>query len=103
MSTYILKASLCAALLLVVYKWLFEGEKMLRFNRLYLLGALLFSCLVPGIQFRVTQEVLAVPLVQASDIALPTMLASPVGRAAQRSLDFETLLLSIYGMISLLL
>lgn len=47
MMTFILKMTICAALLLVVYFFLFEKEKMHRFKRFYLLFSLVFSLTIP--------------------------------------------------------
>jgi len=49
MTTYFIKAILCSALFLIVYKLLFENEKMHRFNRVYLLFSIIFSLVVPFI------------------------------------------------------
>jgi len=47
MILYIIKSGLCLAILLVVYHLLLENEKIYRFNRFYLLGALIFGLTVP--------------------------------------------------------
>ncbi len=47
MITYILKSSLCLALLLIFYHLFLEKEKMHRFNRFFLLISILFSFLAP--------------------------------------------------------
>lgn len=47
MITYLLKSSLCLALLLTFYHLVLEREKMHRFNRFYLLGSVLFSFVAP--------------------------------------------------------
>ncbi len=47
MITYILKSSLCLALLLIFYHLFLEKEKMHRFNRFFLLVSILFSFLAP--------------------------------------------------------
>ncbi|MEO8172362.1 MAG: M56 family metallopeptidase [Sediminibacterium sp.] len=60
MIAYFLKSILCLAILLLVYLLFLEKEKMHRFNRWYLLGSILFSCLVPLISFTVTAESLPV-------------------------------------------
>lgn len=49
MTTYFIKVILCSALFLIVYKLLFENEKMYRFNRVYLLFGIVFSLIVPFI------------------------------------------------------
>lgn len=47
MIAYILKSALCALFFLLFYRFLIEKEKMLRFKRFFLLGALVFSLLIP--------------------------------------------------------
>lgn len=45
--TYFFKFAACSALLLMLYYWVLEKEKMLTFNRFYLLFSLVFSGLAP--------------------------------------------------------
>lgn len=47
MITYLLKVTLCSSCLLLFYRLVLEREKMFRFNRLYLLGTLLLSVVLP--------------------------------------------------------
>ena len=47
MVSYLIKSIVCSGLLLVVYHFILEREKMLRFNRFYLLLAMVFTLLVP--------------------------------------------------------
>lgn len=47
MVSYLIKSIVCSGLLLAVYHFLLEREKMLRFNRFFLLGAMVFSLLAP--------------------------------------------------------
>ncbi len=49
MISYLIKSTLCSALLLFVYLLFLEREKMHRFNRLYLLFSVVFSLIVPFI------------------------------------------------------
>jgi hypothetical protein len=49
METFLVKSSLTMAVMLGLYYLLFEKEKMHRFNRFYLLGALAFSLAIPFI------------------------------------------------------
>lgn len=53
MITYIIKLTVCSALLLLVYRLLLQREKMYAFNRAYLLFSILFSLLVPFLTFEV--------------------------------------------------
>jgi beta-lactamase regulating signal transducer with metallopeptidase domain len=47
MILYILKSSLLLFILIAVYKLFLENEKMHRFNRIYLLGSLIFGLTIP--------------------------------------------------------
>jgi beta-lactamase regulating signal transducer with metallopeptidase domain len=53
MITYLIKMILCSGLLLAAYHLLLEKEKMHRFNRFYLLAAVVFSFVIPLISIRV--------------------------------------------------
>jgi bla regulator protein BlaR1 len=43
MTSYLIKSILCSGILIMVYHVFLEREKMLRFNRFYLLLAVIFS------------------------------------------------------------
>ncbi|WP_233074014.1 M56 family metallopeptidase [Flavobacterium sp. IB48] len=47
MITYLLKSGLLLAVFYAVYKLLLENERMFRFNRVYLIGSLIFSLVIP--------------------------------------------------------
>ncbi len=47
MVSYLIKSIVCSGLLFVVYHFVLEREKMLQFNRFYLLGAMVFALLAP--------------------------------------------------------
>ena len=47
MIIYLLKSTLCVAILLLFYKWTIEDVVMHKFKRAYLLGALVLSFLIP--------------------------------------------------------
>lgn len=54
MTTYVLKTILCGAIFYAFYSLVLSREKILVFNRFYLLGSLLVSFLIPLITFEVT-------------------------------------------------
>lgn len=72
MIRYFLYASLCSGLLLLVYKLFLEQEKMHRFNRLYLVLAIIFSYVVPCIivQKTLVPDIAAKQLSQAENIVV---------------------------------
>ncbi|PBJ13090.1 M56 family metallopeptidase [Flavobacterium sp. ACN6] len=47
MITYLLKSGVLLVVFYAVYKMLLENEKMFRFNRIYLLGSIVFSLIIP--------------------------------------------------------
>ena len=99
MLVYILKSTACLAILYVFYNVFLEKESIHRLKRFYLLGALLFSLIVPALVY--TEYVESEPINQISYpteqavqqpediINVPTALETGV-------LDMATLLWSIY-------
>ncbi|MGB5498920.1 MAG: hypothetical protein WBM77_08340, partial [Maribacter sp.] len=71
MLLYILKFSGCLAILLIFYKLFLERENMHVFKRFYLLGALVFSLVVPTLVF--TEYV---PIPDTKDIAVQPIISS---------------------------
>ncbi|MFD2601784.1 M56 family metallopeptidase [Flavobacterium suzhouense] len=59
MTDFLIKSTVAMGVLLGLYYVLFEREKMHRFNRFYLLGALILSLVLPFISFSVYNENLA--------------------------------------------
>ncbi|MET0946721.1 MAG: M56 family metallopeptidase [Flavobacterium sp.] len=47
MITYLLKSGVLLLIFFAVYKLLLENERMFRFNRIYLIGSLIFSFVIP--------------------------------------------------------
>jgi bla regulator protein blaR1 len=54
MILYFFKFATCSALLLMLYYWVLEKEKMLIFNRFYLLFSIIFSALAPLFVFELS-------------------------------------------------
>lgn len=57
MASYLIKYIVCSGILLAVYHFLLEREKMLRFNRFYLLAAMVFSLVVPLATIEMPSEI----------------------------------------------
>jgi bla regulator protein BlaR1 len=99
---YIFKSILCLAVLLLVYRLFLEKEKMHRFNRWYLLGSIVFACLVPLVSFEVKGQPL--PILQdtyfeviTTGTTAPTSPVLPV----KENIDYVTpALLIMYGLIT---
>ncbi|NII27547.1 M56 family metallopeptidase [Pseudoflavitalea sp. X16] len=94
MITYIIKATVCSILLLLVYRFLLQREKMYAFNRGYLLFSILFSLLVPFITFEVKPDSI-VP----EDIPLPLVITLEETAPAQPVTTEKGLSLLQAGMI----
>ncbi len=103
MITYIIKLTVCSALLLLVYRFLLQREKMYAFNRGYLLFSVLFSLLVPLITFEeqiagVIPEELFLPLDIPFDTPTPAQAATRTS-----NLTLEQAAIAIYLLITMLL
>jgi bla regulator protein BlaR1 len=110
MILYLLKSIFCLGILLAVYVLFLEKEKMHRFNRWYLLGSILFSCLVPLVSFTVSQKSSSVLqsdyfaiLNQPENVVSPQVFtASSVSTVAQ--VDYIVpVAWTIYALVSFLL
>ena len=93
---YILKTSVCLVVFYLFYRLLLSKETFHRFNRLALLGVLLFSCLVPLIEVT-TQEASEMnqPFIALEDMLLMAEPA-PVMEEVSTPFPWRALLLLIY-------
>jgi bla regulator protein BlaR1 len=57
MVSYLIKCIVCSGILLAVYHMLLEREKMFRFNRFYLLGAMVISLLMPLVSIEMPPQI----------------------------------------------
>jgi beta-lactamase regulating signal transducer with metallopeptidase domain len=100
MTDFLIESSATMLLLLLIYRLLLEREKMHRFNRFYLLFALIFSIAVPFISFTIYEEVIIAPFIGTSE-------EMPVITAAQRVATpvnyLPYLLIGLYLTVTLLL
>lgn len=91
MIVYLIKSTICLAVLFAIYRFFLEKEKMHQFNRFYLLGILLFSLVVP------------------SFVYIETAVVSPINTLAQATansfsmLDYLGYILIIYGCVASIL
>lgn len=79
MIEFLLKSAITMTVLLVIYYLLFEKEKMHKFNRFYLLGALVFSLAVPFITVATYIEQIPTEPVTAS--SLTAVKSTPIKEA----------------------
>ncbi|TLU99511.1 M56 family metallopeptidase [Dyadobacter luticola] len=109
MTSYLIKSILCSGILIVVYHLFLEREKMLWFNRFYLLSALVFSLVVPLISFEIKPENVLKPVITAVPQIMEEMqktgvINSMIATAESNSPpDTMQLLLFVFDGICLLL
>ncbi|QZK89312.1 regulatory sensor-transducer, BlaR1/MecR1 family protein [Flavobacterium sp. CHNK8] len=98
MTDFLIKSTLSLVVLLGVYHLLLEKEKMHRFNRFYLLFALVFSMVIPFITIEVVQEI-AQPAVTPGNIQM--LPATTV--VVDETNYFAIALWSLYGFVTVVL
>lgn len=94
MITYLLKSGLLLAVFFAVYKLLLENEKMFRFNRIYLLGSIVFSLIIPLQLFSVVSLFSdKVRMIQLEEIMIVT------DKAVLDKIDYSEILMYFFGVI----
>jgi bla regulator protein BlaR1 len=87
MTSYLIKSILCSGILTMAYHLFLEREKMLRFNRFYLLLAVIFSLIIPSVSFEIKPDTTLEPVAAVMPRLLEKMqgnvAASPPGYVAQ--------------------
>ena len=76
MTVYLLKVVLCSALLLGSYYFLFQREKIYRFNRFYLLFSLFIPLIIPFIEIENGSTLINIP--QVETVLIPTQELRPI-------------------------
>jgi beta-lactamase regulating signal transducer with metallopeptidase domain len=102
MITYLLKSGILLLVFYAVYKLWLENEKMLRFNRIYLLAGLVFSFLIPlqVISFASHDSTRAIT-VQLDEIVVQK--SSDNIKALLENLNLSNIMLAVYSIAVLLL
>jgi beta-lactamase regulating signal transducer with metallopeptidase domain len=100
MTDFLIESSATMLLLLLIYRLLLEREKMHRFNRFYLLFALVFSIAIPFISFTIYEEVIIAPFIGTSEEMPVISDAQPVATPVNYLPYF---LIGIYLTVTLLL
>lgn len=99
MITFLIKSSISLILLLGIYNFFLEKEKMSVFNRFYLLGSLIISFAIPFVEIELNQDLTQHHL-------LPNAIQTIQGNTIiinQKSNNLPIFLWSIYGIITTLL
>lgn len=102
MILYILKSSLLLFILIVVYKLLLENEKMHRFNRIYLLGSLIFGLTIPMHLFSLKVKISnAINYIELNEIILQK--TSTNFKSISENQIMTYIIVSVYVFVVLLL
>lgn len=112
MILYLLKSISCLLILLLVHRLIFQREAIYKFNRFYLLAAVLGSFLIPLVEIEVPQEIThppvlvvgEVPNVQLDQAANEVEFTSSIPNEsieAEKPMDWRLFLWGGYGLITL--
>lgn len=112
MIIYLIKSIACLLILLLVHHFIFQREAIFKFNRFYLLAAVISSFLIPMVEIEVPARVGIAPqqIVQKSDFSveyqeflLQEMEGEPAFHAVEveEKLDWDLILWGIYGLVTL--
>jgi cell division protein FtsB len=101
METYLFKIIACSAVLIGFYYLFLAKEKSFQFNRFYLIFALLFSYIIPFVSWELPAKEVAKTGIIFQETAGEIMMipAKPV----ETELNWEMIVLVIYGLITLFL
>jgi hypothetical protein len=101
---FLLKSSLCMMVLLTIYHLFLEREKMHRFNRFYLLFALIFSLAVPFVAIEIEPNEVINPIAATGMIFEKTNTPSGQSISPEIPTDYFAIIAwSLYGLITFLL
>ena len=105
MILYLLKSSICLVLLLITYHLLLEREKMLKFNRFYLLVSLIFALLIPLIKVGFVYNLFNAPKGNANFEAINFTFQFTQGHEDTSSTLLNNILVGIYftGVVFMLI
>jgi len=107
MTLYLIRSGLCLLVLLAAYRFLLEKEKMLHFNRAWLLFSLIFSFIVPFIPltnyFQSAQRNNEIPglLVEIDHLIAPPHPAAGTVLQPSHSIPVSAILLIAYCLVTL--
>lgn len=99
---YILKSSLLLFILIAVYKLFLENEKMHRFNRIYLLGSLIFGLTIPMHLFSFKRKISnTINNIELNEIILQKTV--PNFKSISENQIMTYTIVSVYAFVALLL
>lgn len=96
METYLLKIVLCSGLFILFYNLVLKNEKLLKFNRFYLIATLLISLAIPFLYY----EIPAIKVQEISDLQIGESENMVQNTIIQNSiLSFSNLIFTIYFLV----
>jgi len=112
MIIYLIKSIACLLILLLVHRVIFQREAIYKFNRFYLLAAVIGSFFIPIVEIEVpaktafvTQQLIQTPDFSAEyqESLLPEMAGAPAFHAVEveQRLDWNLILWGMYGLVTL--
>ncbi|MDR6807488.1 beta-lactamase regulating signal transducer with metallopeptidase domain [Dyadobacter sp. BE34] len=107
MVSYLIKSIICSGLLFAVYHFILKREKMLQFNRFYLLAAMAFSLLVPLVTIEMPSQTASQAIIDnpVNHNIVGTMADNAVQRATAQERAALPAYLSwlLYGLVAAVL
>ena len=103
MLVYILKSTFCLVLLLGIYHFFLEKEKMHRFNRFYLLGSIIFSFLVPSFTIIVAPTITENALFTEAAMVNPNTTENAPQLQIVETINYTKYIIGLYILISSIL
>ena len=103
MFPYIIKATICLVLLLGFYHFVLEKEKMHRFNRFYLISAIIFSFIVPSFIITVAPVEFIAPILDNSEFVSQVLSIETSTIQAAQEIDYTNYFIGLYILISAIL
>ena len=97
MIDFIIKSGISMAVLLLIYHLLLENEKMHRFNRFYLLGAILLSFILPFISFNTT----APSVINTASVSLQELVIGNSSAQKEMTLNYAAIFWIVYIIVAL--
>jgi len=111
--SYLLRVSCCLTLFFAFYLLILRKLTFFKFNRFYLLGALVLSFVIPQLQFTIEREVIAEPVPIAKEVISADQSAmtisnemsinNPTIPVQEEPMNWLKLLPYIYGLVTLVI
>ena len=103
MFPYIIKTTFCLVLFLAFYHFVLEKEKMHRFNRFYLIGAIVFSFIVPSFIITVAPGEFIAPILDNSEFVSQMLPIETSTIQVAQEIDYTNYFIGLYIFISTIL